>query len=91
MMGGSVLNEYDMCVRHTSVSSNENLAGRLTDGNDTTFWQSSGPQGKVRKKRGPRRGKGKGALIQYYFFLSSPFFYVWVLFFVSFFFSQALD
>ena len=49
MMGGSVLNEFDMCVRHLSVSSNETLAHRLTDGSDSTFWQSSGPQGKVNK------------------------------------------
>lgn len=48
MMGGSVVNDWDQIVRHLSVSSNENLASRLTDGNDATYWQSGGPQGKVR-------------------------------------------
>ena len=47
MLGGSIVNEWDQVVRHLSVSSNENQAHRLTDGNDSTYWQSSGPQGKV--------------------------------------------
>ena len=47
MTGGSVVNDWDQVVRHLSVSSNENQAQRLIDGNDTTYWQSSGPQGKV--------------------------------------------
>lgn len=46
-----MLNEFDMCVRHLSVSSNETLAHRLTDGSDSTFWQSSGPQGKVNQNQ----------------------------------------
>ena len=56
-MGGSVVNDWDQVVRHLSVSSNENLAYRLIDGNDTTFWQSSGPQGKVREGEGGREKK----------------------------------
>ena len=47
MLGGSIVNEWDQVVRHLSVSSNENQVHRLTDGNDSTYWQSSGPQGKV--------------------------------------------
>ena len=47
MLGGSVVGDWDQVVRHLTVSSNENLAYRLIDGNDSTYWQSSGPQGKV--------------------------------------------
>lgn len=46
MQGGSVVMEWDQIVRHLSVSSNENQAYRLMDGNHGTYWQSSGPQGK---------------------------------------------
>ncbi len=46
MQGGSVVMEWDQIVRHLSVSSNENQAYRLIDGNHSTYWQSSGPQGK---------------------------------------------
>ena len=54
MMGGSVVNDWDQIVRHMTVSSNENMVHRLIDGNDSTCWQSSGPQGKVRE--GGREG-----------------------------------
>ena len=47
MRGGSVVMDWDQIVRHLSVSSNEGQAYRLTDGTHTTFWQSSGTQGKV--------------------------------------------
>lgn len=45
--GGSVVMEWDQIVRHISVSSNEDCAYRLMDGNQTTCWQSSGTQGKA--------------------------------------------
>ncbi len=38
--------DWDQIVRHLSVSSNENQTYRLIDGNHSTYWQSSGPQGK---------------------------------------------
>ena len=47
MRGGSVLMDWDQIVRHFSVSSNESSAHKLIDGVHTTYWQSSGPQGKV--------------------------------------------
>lgn len=47
MRGGSVVMDWDQIVRHLSVSSNEGQAYRLTDGTHSTFWQSSGTQGKV--------------------------------------------
>ena len=40
--------DWDQIVRHVSVSSNEAQAYRLMDGIQTTYWQSSGTQGKVR-------------------------------------------
>ena len=39
--------EWDQIVKCISVSSSEDLAYRLMDGNQTTCWQSSGNQGKV--------------------------------------------
>ena len=39
--------DWDQIVKHLSVSSNEGVAYRLIDGNHSTYWQSSGPQGKV--------------------------------------------
>ena len=39
--------DWDQIVRHLSVSSNESQAYRLIDGIHSTYWQSSGPQGKV--------------------------------------------
>lgn len=47
MLGGSIVNEWDQIVRHLTVSSNEGQAVRLYDGTEATYWQSSGPQGKV--------------------------------------------
>lgn len=47
MRGGSVVMDWDQIVRHLTVSSNESQAYRLIDGSHSTFWQSSGPQGKV--------------------------------------------
>ena len=47
MRGGSVVMDWDQIVRHLSVSSNESQAYRLIDSSHNTFWQSSGPQGKV--------------------------------------------
>ena len=47
MRGGSVVMDWDQIVRHLTVSSNESQAYRLIDGSHNTFWQSSGPQGKV--------------------------------------------
>lgn len=47
MLGGSIVNEWDQIIRHLSVSSNEGQAMRLYDGTEATYWQSSGPQGKV--------------------------------------------
>lgn len=47
MRGGSVVMDWDQIVRHLSVSSNEQQAGKLMDGVHSTYWQSSGPQGKV--------------------------------------------
>ena len=47
MRGGSVLMDWDQIVRHFSVSSNESSAHKLIDGVHSTYWQSSGPQGKV--------------------------------------------
>lgn len=47
MLGGSVVNEWDQIIRNTTVSSNEAQVYRLYDGNEGTYWQSSGPQGKV--------------------------------------------
>ena len=43
--------DWDQIVRHLSVSSNESQANRLTDGIHSTYWQSSGPQGKVSRLR----------------------------------------
>ena len=40
--------DWDQVVRHVKVSSNEGQAYRLIDASHSTFWQSSGPQGKVR-------------------------------------------
>ena len=47
MHGGSVVMDWDQIVRHLTVSSNESLSYRLIDGSHSTYWQSSGPQGKV--------------------------------------------
>ena len=47
MRGGMIVMDWDQIVRHLSVSSNESQANRLTDGIHSTYWQSSGPQGKV--------------------------------------------
>ena len=47
MRGGSVVMDWDQIVRHLTVSSNESQAYRLIDASHSTFWQSSGPQGKV--------------------------------------------
>jgi hypothetical protein len=42
-----IVMDWDQIVRHLTVSSNESQANRLTDGIHSTYWQSSGPQGKV--------------------------------------------
>ena len=47
MRGGSVVMDWDQIVKHLTVSSNESQAYRLIDSSHSTFWQSSGPQGKV--------------------------------------------
>lgn len=47
MLGGSIVNEWDQIVRNITVSSNESQAHRLYDNIEATYWQSSGPQGKV--------------------------------------------
>ena len=47
MRGGMIVMDWEQIVRRLSVSSNESQANRLTDGIHSTFWQSSGPQGKV--------------------------------------------
>jgi len=47
---GSLLEDWHMCVKGLTVSSRENQAHRLIEGN-TGFWQSSGSQGKVRHDR----------------------------------------
>ena len=47
MLGGSIVNEWDQIVRNLTVSSNESQAYRLYDNIEATYWQSSGPQGKV--------------------------------------------
>ena len=39
--------DWDQIVKHLTVSSNESQAYRLIDSSHSTFWQSSGPQGKV--------------------------------------------
>ena len=44
--------EWDQIVRQLGVSSNDQQAYRLIDGMQTTFWQSSGTQGKVISGRG---------------------------------------
>jgi E3 ubiquitin-protein ligase HERC2 len=46
MRGGSVVMDWDQIVKHLTVSSNESQAYRLIDSSHSTFWQSSGPQGK---------------------------------------------
>lgn len=50
MCGGSVVMDWDQIVRYLTVSSNGGQAFRLMDGAPTTFWQSSGTQGKVRER-----------------------------------------
>ena len=47
MRGGSVVMDWDQIVKTLTVSSNEGQACRLIDGIHSTYWQSSGPQGKV--------------------------------------------
>ena len=39
--------DWDQIVKSLTVSSNEGQACRLIDGIHSTYWQSSGPQGKV--------------------------------------------
>ena len=39
--------DWDQIVKTLTVSSNEGQACRLIDGIHSTYWQSSGPQGKV--------------------------------------------
>ncbi|CAI8025927.1 E3 ubiquitin-protein ligase HERC2, partial [Geodia barretti] len=46
MRGGSVVMDWDQIVKHLTISSNESQAYRLIDSSHSTFWQSSGPQGK---------------------------------------------
>ena len=41
-----LIDQWDQCVRHLSVSSHEDLAHRLIDGTNS-YWQSCGFQGKV--------------------------------------------
>lgn len=40
------IKDWTRCVKHITVSSREGLKLRLFDGTDS-YWQSSGPQGKV--------------------------------------------
>ncbi|XP_052796353.1 E3 ubiquitin-protein ligase HERC2-like isoform X2 [Mya arenaria] len=44
-VSGSLIDDWHMCVKGLTVSSRENQAHRLIEGN-TGFWQSSGSQGK---------------------------------------------
>ncbi|XP_077868707.1 E3 ubiquitin-protein ligase HERC2-like [Saccoglossus kowalevskii] len=43
---GALIEEWNRCVKHLSVSTRESQASRLIDGNPATYWQSSGSQGK---------------------------------------------
>ena len=43
---GALVDNWHMCVKNITVSSRENQAMRLIDGNEG-YWQSSGTQGKV--------------------------------------------
>ena len=45
--GGSVIMDWDQIVVRGTVSSNEGAASHLWDNDPSTYWQSSGPQGKV--------------------------------------------
>ena len=44
---GTVLREWSKCVKSLTVSSREGQASRLLDNDPSTYWQSSGSQGKV--------------------------------------------
>ena len=41
-----LITDWTRCIKHVTVSSREGLKLRLFDGTDS-YWQSSGPQGKV--------------------------------------------
>ena len=45
--GGSIIVEWDQVVAKVTASSNENSVSHLWDNDATTYWQSSGQQGKV--------------------------------------------
>ena len=46
--GGSIIVEWDQVVARVTASSNQNAVPHLWDKDATTYWQSSGQQGKVR-------------------------------------------
>ncbi|XP_033111225.1 E3 ubiquitin-protein ligase HERC2-like [Anneissia japonica] len=43
---GTLIEEWSKCVKNITVSSKEGQLSRLVDGNQATYWQSSGSQGK---------------------------------------------
>lgn len=43
---GSIIDNWQICVKNLAVSSRENQASRLIDGGNG-YWQSAGSQGKV--------------------------------------------
>jgi len=45
-VSGSMIDDWHTCVKSLMVSSRENQAHRLIEGN-SGYWQSSGSQGKV--------------------------------------------
>lgn len=49
---GALVDNWHMCVKNITVSSRENQAMKLIDGNEG-YWQSSGAQGKVGGSVGP--------------------------------------
>jgi E3 ubiquitin-protein ligase HERC2 len=44
--GGSIIMDWDQVIVQGTVSSNEGAAAHLWDNDPSTYWQSSGPQGK---------------------------------------------
>jgi len=46
MVGASSVDEWHKCVKHLTVSSRENQAHHLIEGQEG-YWQSAGTQGKV--------------------------------------------
>lgn len=57
--GGSIIVEWDQVVAKVTASSNEGAVSHLWDNDATTYWQSSGPQGKVRCLQCVCEGEGR--------------------------------